>query len=174
MNKKKYKKLFGITLTIVLLLINLSFFSALNSYQIQEDQITFTLSSVKGIYHTGFILNSTGGKVQPIEFCDIDSCPGKISANLDTQNLESGTYTLSYWVYDNYERKTLDFTISNSKVAESKTSTAEENPPLKKSKTQTNSEETLPSPFQKLTIKIICWTSTLFKGDYNICILNYS
>lgn len=155
--KMRYKK---ISIILLLLLISLSNLYAADSFTIVNNQIVFSLSSNDGIYHSATITKGLE-KIKDIELCNKDRCLGKITPTTEMGEL-NGEYSLNYWVYDNYQRKTLDFTITaNNQINTNQNSVTN---------SEQNSLSPTPNSFVKITIvATICRLSTLIKGDYQDC-----
>jgi hypothetical protein len=153
---KKIKLIF-FTFLFLSLLSSLSLVSAKDSYTINNNQVIFNLSSSTGIHYSATVLKGNE-KITKFDLCQEDRCLGQFTTTLNiTKNL-SGEYTLSYWNYDNYERKTLNFTISSGQAQNN-------NNPSTANQASNNQN----SFFKTATVTTICRFATLLKGNYEEC-----
>ena len=149
-------------ISIIALILTLAITAAYaaDSYSLINNHVVFSLSSNDGIYHTATIFKGPE-KIIDLELCNKDKCLGKITSTMNITNL-AGEYTLGYWVYDNYQRKTLNFTInSNDQINTNQNS---------QTSSQQNNLASQKNPLIKtLIVTTICRLSSLVKGSYQDC-----
>lgn len=141
--------------------------SAKDSYQMNDNQVIFSLSSSTGIFHTVYIMKDTQ-KINQIQICNNEKCPGNIKVYFNITSNLSGEYNLAYYSFDDYQMKKLNF-LANEVARENTQQTHSQANSNQDIQSQTSINSGKNSLLKSATVTTICRLSSILKGNYQEC-----